>query len=225
MNCEQVINKLDDFVDGYLASGETRAIEDHLVVCDGCNEVVGRERKFRLALGSIPAQQPEAGFVEQAFASATGRGGYKSGWWVGFSAGGGLAVAVLLLFFLGLPFQGKDTGLQQLAGVNMTINEVKNVQLVVNVAQNLEGSIITIMLPEHVEIDGLPGEREITWTADLKKGKNLLALPVVARQLGAAPLVARVEHDNKRKIFEVNLEVAGGESPLQGHLVGSWDIG
>lgn len=207
MDCRKVIENLDDFMDGYLEPSITQGVQEHLADCTRCHEIVDVERKFRRSLRQMPVPPASSGFLDKVFEIATKEKNETPGWWGGFSVGGGLAVAIMIFVFLGLPYLGKESAIQQLTGVAIALDEPKTIQMVVNVPEDLEGSSITILLPEQVELDGYPGERAISWTADLQKGANLLALPLVARQIGSGTLVARVEHANKRKTFEVSMEV------------------
>jgi len=207
MNCQQVIAQLNDFMDGYLEPVATQSIQAHLADCPGCGAAVAAEQKFRRALRQLPVPSPVPGFAERVLENAMYQETQHHGWWGGFLAGGGVAVAIMLFLFFGLPFQGAEKAIQQLAGVTMAVGASRTIQMVVNVPQDLAGSTISILLPEYIELDGYPGERQITWTTDLRKGDNLLALPVVGNRAGAGTLVARVEHDNKRKVFEVAMDV------------------
>lgn len=220
MDCQMVLENLDDFMDGYLEPSITQGVQEHLADCDRCHEIVDVERKFRRTLRQMPIPDTSPGFQDRVFENAVSEEKSSPGWWGGFSVGGGLAVALMVFVFIGLPYLGKESAIQQLAGVTIAMDAPKTIQMVVNVAEDLEGSSITILLPEQVELDGYPGERAISWTADLQKGANLLALPLVARQLGTGTLVARVEHANKRKTFEVSMEVL---EQLSGHN-GSTDL-
>ncbi len=201
------MDNLDDFMDGYLEPSITQGVQEHLADCSSCHEIVDVERKFRRTLRQIPVAPASAGFPDKVLASAAQGEKKDRGWWGGFSTGGALAVAVMVLLFFGLPYLGHESAIQQLTGVTIELDVPKTIQMVVNIPEDLAGSSITILLPENVELDGYPGERVISWTADLQKGGNILALPLVARQLGAGTLVARVEHANKRKTFEVDMEV------------------
>jgi hypothetical protein len=205
VDCKHVVTQLNDFMDGYLEPAATQAIQEHLADCHGCTQMVGCEQKFRRSLRQLPVELPEAGFAERVFANAVSTEKHQNAWWVAFSAGGGLAMVVMLLLYFILPLRGPDQIFEQLAGVTMAVDAPRTIEMVVNVPEDLNGTTITILLPEHVELDGFPDERHITWTADLAKGGNLLSLPVVARRVGSGPLVARVEHENKRKVFELNM--------------------
>ncbi len=211
MTCDAISEKIDAYIDGYLEPDESDRIRDHLDGCLSCRELVSRENKFRQAMRSAMEEYPSPTLTARWFENLTSHQDSKNrGLWVGFSAGGAFAVAVMLLIMLGLPFQTQNQG-EQLPGVRVTLNVPETIQLVVSVPQDLQESTITIMLPDNIEFEGLPGQRDITWVADLQAGSNLLALPIVARGTGAGTLVARVTHKNKRKNFKVNLDVGTRE--------------
>ena len=42
MSHQEIVNKLDEYVDGALSSEEARRVEDHLAVCTTCSEILNR---------------------------------------------------------------------------------------------------------------------------------------------------------------------------------------
>ena len=58
-----------------------------------------------------------------------------------------------------------------------------------------------------IELDGFPGQREITWETSLSEGKNLLPLTLVAVTPTGGELLARLEHDNRNRTFRLQVEV------------------
>mgnify|MGYP006308402341 CR=1 FL=1 len=68
-------------------------------------------------------------------------------------------------------------------------------------------------LPEHVELEGYPGRRELSWETDLTSGSNLLAVPLVARAARTnGELVTTLRWGDREKRFRVRLRVKGPQA-------------
>jgi len=78
--CSEVLDRLSDYLDGDLASGEKTRVEDHLRGCDGCSRFGGEFRSTVDALRShlLRAGGMPAGLMERlrrALAGEPGPGG------------------------------------------------------------------------------------------------------------------------------------------------------
>jgi hypothetical protein len=54
---------------------------------------------------------------------------------------------------------------------------------------------------------GFGNQRKVIWRGDLEKGRNLLVLPVIARNLKGGVLTASIHHADERKQFKLRLNV------------------
>ena len=66
---------------------------------------------------------------------------------------------------------------------------------------------MTVVLPEGVEVDGFPGQREIVWMTSLKEGRNVLPLTLLATSPVGGELLATLRHENDDKTFRVRVKV------------------
>jgi hypothetical protein len=58
-----------------------------------------------------------------------------------------------------------------------------------------------------IALQGFEDQQQIDWNAHLRRGPNLLSLPVVARTSGDGVLLAIVEHAGRRRSVTVNVRV------------------
>jgi hypothetical protein len=86
--------------------------------------------------------------------------------------------------------------------------EPRTVNLVFASAAPLESATLTVSLPDGIELDGFPGQREITWETSLSEGRNLLPLTLVALTPTGGELLARLEHENRDRTFRLRVEVS-----------------
>src|SRR5687767_6462885 len=66
MNCQQFIDKLDDYLDGELASTEHQTAIAHAQSCGNCQRRLARRHALRSALRDLPAPEPRPHFFDQA---------------------------------------------------------------------------------------------------------------------------------------------------------------
>jgi hypothetical protein len=89
----------------------------------------------------------------------------------------------------------------------MALAEPRTVNLVFASATALDSATLTVSLPDGIEIDGFPGQNEITWQTSLSEGKNLLPLTLVALTPAGGELLARLEHEDRDRTFRLRVDV------------------
>ena len=95
----------------------------------------------------------------------------------------------------------------------MNLHAPKTVKMIVLASRDMKNATVTVELPEHLEIEGFPGRRSISWDTDLYKGKNLLALPIIAKTIGKEQIITRIVHESKSKLLKMEMLVDG--SPMK----------
>ena len=169
------------------------------------------DREIRELLAAYPAPAAEPGFHEQALAKATHTGArrQRNRW---LAAGFGSAIAAgLAIWMVTAALMTSDeipVPADALPGVTMALEEPRTVNLVFSSATALETAMLTVSLPPGVEVDGFPGQREITWETALVSGRNVLPLTLVALSPTGGELLARLEHDSRTRTFRVRLDIS-----------------
>lgn len=210
MNCEHTLRNLDDYMDGSIGTEQHDAIANHVASCEACQAVIGRERDLRGLLKDYPMSQAATGFFDQALVRATHVGSrrQRNRWLAtgfGSAIAAGLAIWAIGSFLLTTPqLPGADLAIP---GVTMALEEPRTVNLVFSSATAMESAVLTVTLPEGVEIAGFPGQREISWETSLNEGKNLLPLKLIALTPTGGVLLARLEHNNRDRTFRLQLDV------------------
>jgi hypothetical protein len=92
-------------------------------------------------------------------------------------------------------------------GVSIALEQPRTVNLVFASSTSLESATLTVSLPDGIELEGFPGQREITWETGLNEGRNLLPLTLVALSPAGGELLARLEHDNRNRTFRLRVDV------------------
>ena len=228
MNCTDIHNLLDDALDGQLTGPAREALDTHLGSCAACRQRVREEQSLRSALKALPVEHASSGFAARALRHAvevnsTGPHYKKSSFVAGFAAA---AVAGFVFLFVGgiyNPEGGVGVGQSQSPGdksptllsdsrppaaeITIGLHETQRVKLAFNSSQAVQQVRISLTLPEHVELEGYAGRRQIAWSTNLKQGENVLTLPLIANSPQGGEFIARIEHGSTTNELRIKLNV------------------
>src|SRR5687767_678659 len=70
MNCQQFIEKLDDYLNGELTGTEHQTAIAHAHGCSGCQRRLARRHALRAALRELPTPAPNRDFFDEALRRA-----------------------------------------------------------------------------------------------------------------------------------------------------------
>jgi hypothetical protein len=211
MSCKDLKENFDDFVDETLGEGITALLEHHVAACDACQQLIERERKLRSSLteyGDSSMPTPDASFFDDALINAGTRGikqRNKQSWMTGF--GSAVAAGLAIWLFSGAIIDAPMTE-SPIPTITMALEEPRTVNLVFSSVAALENATLTVSLPEGIEIAGFEGQREITWITDLKAGKNLLPLRLIAILPTTGELLATLKHGEDDRTFRLRVDVS-----------------
>lgn len=168
MNCRQIRHWIEvaDF-----RPDET--IAAHLETCELCREWF-QEGRLLAALRRDPVPAPSPGFADRVVAEAIRQGrtepSGRTQLRLGVAAAVSLVVAGLLAWLLAAaPRTAPAPAAPQMVNVVIDANAYRR------------GALLTLELSDELELDGYGEQRRIEWRTDLKKGRNLLSLPVKVR--------------------------------------------
>ncbi len=212
MTCQRIKQYLNDFVDGELERTLHEELETHAEGCAECRAILDDELSFRKVLSEIPVAPATPGFYDRVFNTVAARAEHVDNRsrfrWLPLSVGGAVAAALTVWLMAGTIFHDPAIErLEEIPGLTIALDETRTVNLVFDSSEALADATLIVRLPRTVEIDGYDGREEIRWSTNIERGKNILALPIVAREIGSGELVARVEHDGKHKTFTVKVTV------------------
>jgi anti-sigma factor RsiW len=211
MSDTHINEKLDDYMDGSLHEAETLALDAHVGSCNTCRQTVESEQRLRGLLKDYPVPAPDDAYFDQALAKAShvGTNGQRNRWiMTGF--GGAIAAGLLAWVIGGTLLQTPEPveSVASIPGVTMVLEEPRTVNLVFSSATDLDDAVLTVNLPAGIEIEGLAGQREITWMTNLQAGKNILSLRLIAMTPHGGELLARLEHDDRDRTFRIRVDVS-----------------
>jgi len=162
-------------------------------------------------LKDYPMPAADAGFYDQALVRATHEGSrrQRNKWMLtGFGAAVAATIAAWMIGGLLLNDPQLPSADPAIPSVTIALAKPRTVNLVFASESALDSATLTVSLPEGVELDGFPGQREITWETSLSEGKNLLPLTLVALTPTGGELLARLEHDDRDRTFRLRVDVS-----------------
>ncbi|MEM9688593.1 MAG: hypothetical protein AAF917_03865 [Pseudomonadota bacterium] len=168
-------------------------------------------------LKDYPMPQADAAFYDRALLNASREGTrrQRKRWlFAGFSSAVAAGVAALALFGL---FSGSpDTATSAIPGVTIALEQPRTINLMFGANEPLANAMLTVSLPDGIELDGFPGQTEVTWETSLSAGRNLLPLTLVAVKPVSGDLFARLSHNNRQQTFQIRIDVdPTGPAPIE----------
>lgn len=209
MNCLDCKENLDLYIDNELEDSLCLRFEEHASECSQCNEMVSREHDMHQALESIPVPMPEAGFFEQSLARTVAMTKtHDRKRWLATGFGSAIAAGIVGWMVLGQPMNTAEIDQAPIARLIVTVDVPRTIRLSINSPTELTNANFFVTLPAGVEIPGFGMQSEIDWTTTIKKGSNILELPIVLRSGTGGTIFARLEHENKSRTFEFSVSTS-----------------
>lgn len=215
MNCQQLQQCIDDYLDGVLPAGEQHLAESHLAGCETCRQQLHELQELRHALRSLPVPSPSPDFTGRVLRTARHRN--RKVWHLSQQQiwGTVTAMAASLVIWIGVTLYQPASPPPGIDAIVMGISETRQVKLVFNAPENLHQVSLQLDLSGNIELDGFAGQRVIEWQTALKKGANSLVLPITATGPGKAEVIARLKHQGKTRVFRIPLTVQNPDAVMQ----------
>ena len=224
MNCQQIRERLDHYLDGDLDLTEEAELHAHLDHCNECRARLQHAEEILAGLKAVrvPALRPV--FAEQAVRQAANqikRRPHRSAFLAGFSTA--MVAGIALLFVVaGLLPGGNGVSTDVLPEVAISVDGSQTVNLAFDVAHSIQHATLSITLPENIEVVGYSGMRHLSWQTSLTQGRNILPLPIKALANANGELIATVEHDGKVKSIRIMVKTGEPLAPQAELLSRSW---
>ena len=171
------------------------------------------DREIAALLKDYPMPSASADFYDQALVRATHEGTrrQRNRWMLtgfGSAIAAGAAIWIVSAFLLTSPDMTGTEIAPELPSVTMTLEEPRTINLVFGSKEPLDTATLTVSLPPGVEMQGFPGQREVTWQTSLNAGRNLLPLKLIATSSVGGEVLATLEHDDRGRTFRIRVDVS-----------------
>lgn len=208
MNCQSCRSYLSQYLNEELPADIGSELRNHIQDCLPCREQLQWERRIWDELRNLPVPPIRENFTDQAIAAAvrqhqqTSAGSNRRS-----SRMVGIAIAASLLAGMGIGISVQRYAGHNNSPVMQLVKGQDTVRLVFNASKPINGVRFTVVLPRGIQVTGYPGKRKIVWHGQLKRGKNLLSLPLVAKNVGQGVLEAKVQYGHYARKIEVGIDV------------------
>jgi hypothetical protein len=200
VTCREIDNLLQDFIDEKLSPADYEIVVGHHRTCVACAGKYQDALAVIHELKKVDVPPVSADFASRAIARAT-RAGQRLSVRVPGRLSAGIAASLVMLALISVLFSLNIT--DQDNAVVLLGDEVKVIRVAIDSAHAIDGVKMTIDISENLEISGYENQKIISWNADLKKGTNVIALPISAVARGEGEITTRVRLNDKVKIFKI----------------------
>ena len=214
MECKELNERIPAIAAGETAASEHRELMAHVENCAECRAAL-RGAEALVEIRRRPTGLAHADVVDTLLAVAASRSARRTDrFWLGTAVGGAVAAslfAAVLWFGDGRmnavvdPVAGPDLDREFVVAVG----EPRAMHVAIETDRALTDATIRIIVTGDIEIDGLDGQRIVSWNEDLDAGLNRLTLPVFATSASGGELVVQLEHPYSRREFVVALSTEG----------------
>lgn len=200
MNCREIDNLLQDYIDGELSPTDLAMVTDHHRACADCAGKYEDALAVIDELKKIEVPPASADFASRAIVGAS-KANQRP--FIRFPGGltAGIAASLAMLTLIAVLFNLVST--EQDDAVLLLGGEVKVIKVAIDSAQAIDGVRMTIDITQNLEISGYEDQKMISWNADLKQGTNVIALPISALAQGEGEITTRVQLNDKMKVFRI----------------------
>ncbi|RBP69402.1 zf-HC2 domain-containing protein [Marinobacter nauticus] len=212
MSCPSIRSQLPDYVRATLSENEAAVVREHLQRCPRCRRRCDREEVLMsrmVAQFDVPPPAPD--FESRVFGELSSGSGRR----VHMAWGGAVAAALALGLFIGqsgLWQPDEAVAVAEVVDTPVVAPVERTVRLAFTAGEPLDDVTLTLNLPPHVEIAGLPGQHQVRWQVSLEQGDNVLALPLRIMFPGDGELVAELDAEGRQKVFRATIPDYPGAS-------------
>lgn len=218
--CKQAQLMIHESVDGELSSKDTECLFSHISECTKCRDLLHSAKELKSALLNL---QPCAPLSRSLYAKVINHTAIAPTispppviraypFHFGQAVLATVAIVLLIGSFLLFPMLDDNASQQgvKLQGerifVLKSLNKTQQVYVVFISEFNLENVKFSVRVPPHIELTGYSGLQELEWDNSIKKGKNLLSIPIIAHKWESGKIVMQLKYGNEQKTFVVHLD-------------------
>lgn len=206
MKCTDINTRFDEYLDEGFSEHETHAFKDHVASCNSCRNSLEEVALIRRLAKDLPVEQANGDFEHRVFSNVRKQYPVQNN---RFAAGFITAIAASLIFWVASIVLLPQFNTSQPQFISIALNDTQTIRLSFDAQSDIAQATVSINLPNNFELEGYPGYKNLTWTTSLKKGQNILTLPIMAVDLGEGELVAQLKYNGKTKTFKLRLKNTG----------------
>ena len=205
MNCREMRKQIRQAVESDLTVPDDGNLGRHLAACELCRRFYSDlmlDRRLSCTLKEMPLPEPPADFGIRAVRMAVEKHQSEKRRSL-FMAG--LAAAAVLMVAFGITWMGKMNSVESVARVMIPVGGEKTVRIMIEAVEPRTKATLAIALAGDVMLKNFPDQNRLQWQTDLRKGGNLLALPLMLNDRTGGDVSVRYRYNGTEK--EVRIKV------------------
>jgi len=206
MNCE-IPQALLNVPASEIPEATMEQVHAHLKLCPACNRAWRMKRLLGTTLRANPVPPLPEGFAERmlarVFAVDAQRRRRRTTVSLGIAAV--LVLGLALGFILNRSLIPAPGYAVRDGNLILQSEHPTTVGVALNAGSRLENVRFTIDLPAGMHVAGQPGLRHLSWNGELRRGQNLLKLPVVAHAGTDGLITTELSHGTEYRVFTLRV--------------------
>ncbi len=211
MNCQQLQLNCGEILDGDSDPTQEYALLQHLKHCHACTTHLQHHMQLKRLLRQLHAPPADPNLAQRIINQRHENSFHLSAWLQRHAASSMMLAASLALFIFSalLPWTPPDAPSGNNAVVSATLDRKQTLNLVLHSAAELDQVTFAVITPHDLPLQGGREKHYLQWTGQLKKGDNLMSLPIQATGNGTGKLIMEIRHNGASKQFVVQINHDG----------------
>ena len=210
MKCDEVKVLINAYIDQSLSADDVAEFERHCTDCHACSLEVDALLRQKQLLASLPAAELDTEVKKRLLDTAV-----KTVERVPQKAKTALipstvyrfaAVAMIsaIALFAAMPYISTpgDKGEYMV----MVSDQVQTITVAIESEQAIDTVKMHVELSDNLELKGFGSKRQVNWDAGLKKGVNVISLPIIGIAQGEGDITTRVQINGNEKVMRIKTQ-------------------
>ena len=210
MNCDQVKALLNTYIDQSLSADAATALETHCADCNACSRELDALLRQKQTLASLPAveldHEVKRRLIDTAVKAAEGSDVEAKTTimpTVVYRFAAAAMISAIALFaampYISTPESGGDY-------MVMVSDQVQTITVAIESEQAIDTVKMHVELSDNLELKGFGSKRQVNWDAGLKKGVNVISLPIIGIAQGEGDITTRVQINGNEKVMRIKTQ-------------------
>lgn len=210
MKCDEVKALLYEYIDQSLSADDVAELEMHCAACHSCSREFDALLRQKQLLASLPAVELDSEVKKRLFDTAVkvvGAESHEAKTTLIPSAVYRFAAAAMIsaiALFAAMPYitAPGDKGEYMV----MVSDQVQTITVAIESEQAIDAVRMHVELSDNLELKGFGSKRQVNWDAGLKKGVNVISLPIIGIAQGEGDITTRVRINGNEKVMRIKTQ-------------------
>jgi len=210
MNCDEAKALINAYIDQSISADDVVTLESHCAVCVECKHEVDALLRQKQLLASLPAVELDTVVKKRLFDTAVKQADadpveakstsmpsvvYR------FAAA---AMISAIALFTAMPYITTPEGEGKY--MVMVSDQVQTITVAIESEQAIDMVKMHVELSDNLELKGFGSKRQVNWDAGLKKGVNVISLPIIGIAQGEGDITTRVKINGNEKVMHIKTQ-------------------